>query len=67
MATFDWPALMAAGLRGLGLSPAEFWALTPVELAVKLGNGDVRAAMTRAGFDALLQAYPDQEMETDDG
>ncbi|WP_339645812.1 phage tail assembly chaperone, partial [Jannaschia helgolandensis] len=42
---FDWPALMAAGLRGLGLKPAEFWALTPAELAFLLGHGDGRLPM----------------------
>ncbi len=32
MSQFDWPSLLRAGVRGLGLRPAEFWALTPAEL-----------------------------------
>ncbi|MEL6587049.1 MAG: phage tail assembly chaperone, partial [Pseudomonadota bacterium] len=36
---FDWPLLMQAGLRGLGLKPSEFWNLTPAELAFLLGEG----------------------------
>ena len=57
---FDWPALMAAGLRGLGLKPAEFWALTPAELAFLLGHGDGRLPMDRAGLDALAARFPDK-------
>ncbi|SDZ30844.1 phage conserved hypothetical protein [Jannaschia faecimaris] len=62
----DWPALMAAGLRRLGLKPAEFWALTPAELAFLLGHGDGRLPMDRAGLDALAARFPDTE-ESKDG
>ena len=31
---FDWPGLMQAGLRGLGLTPDQFWRLTPLELRI---------------------------------
>ncbi|WP_179379792.1 rcc01693 family protein [Jannaschia marina] len=62
---FDWPALMAAGLRGLGLKPVDFWALTPAELAFLLGNGDGRLPMDRAGLDALAARFPDTEDRTD--
>lgn len=58
-ARFDWPALMAVGLRHLGLRPAEFWALTPAELALMLGQGDGRLPMDRAGLDALSARFPD--------
>ncbi|MCT4684014.1 MAG: phage tail assembly chaperone, partial [Roseicyclus sp.] len=37
---FDWPALMRVGLQGLGLAPAVFWALTPAELLMMLGEGE---------------------------
>ncbi|MGK7652587.1 phage tail assembly chaperone [Roseovarius sp. B08] len=37
-APIDWPALMRAGIRGLGLRPWEFWALTPAELELMLGK-----------------------------
>lgn len=63
---FDWPALMAAGMRGLGLSPQQFWRLTPAELAFLLGQEGGRAPMDRAGLDALLARFPDGE-ETGDG
>lgn len=62
---FDWPALMAVGLRGLGLKPAEFWALTPAELAFLLGHGDGRLPMDRAGLDALAARFPDKEDKRD--
>lgn len=63
---FDWPALMAAGMRGLGLPPDRFWALTPAELAFLLGQEGGRMPMDRAGLDALAARFPDR-METDNG
>jgi len=33
----DWPGLMRLGLGKLGLRPDQFWALTPIELAVMAG------------------------------
>lgn len=63
---FDWPALMAAGMRGLGLRPAEFWALTPAELAFLLGHGDGRLPMGRAALDALAAQFPDTEEDGDE-
>ncbi len=67
MAAFDWPALMRAGIAGLRLQPAQFWALTPAELAMLLGAGSAPTTMNRAGFEALLRAYPDQNEEPEDG
>lgn len=58
--SLDWPALMRAGLSGLHLRPDQFWRLTPAELRLMLGQG-AAPAMDRAGFDALLRAYPDVE------
>lgn len=58
-----WPALMRAGLRDLGLRPAEFWALTPAELMVMLGRDRDSGPMDRAGFDALRAAFPDERRE----
>ena len=68
----DWPGLMRAGLTrpemgGLGLRPAEFWALTPAELALMLGAGARgRAPMSRATLDALAARYPDRPKEAAD-
>jgi uncharacterized phage protein (TIGR02216 family) len=56
---FDWPGLMRAGLRGLGLRPAEFWALTPLELMLMLGREAGPGALTRARLETLLQKFPD--------
>ncbi len=66
MSGFDWAELLEAGVRGLGLRPDEFWALTPAELRLMLG---VRGneVMARARLDELLQAYPDKNGAKDDG
>lgn len=68
----DWAGLMRAGLQGPGLGglrlrPAEFWELTPAELALMLGvepgagaGAGVRAgAMSRSALDALMVRFPD--------
>jgi len=60
MSGLDWAALLRAGLRGLGLKPDEFWALSPAELALMLGQQEGRARMDRAGLSALSKAYPDK-------
>ena len=36
--TLDWPALMRAGMQGLRLTPDAFWALTPAEFQMMLGD-----------------------------
>lgn len=59
MNDFDWPALMRAGLRGLGLRPDQFWQLTPAELLMMLGEGATDAPMGRSRLEELSQAYPD--------
>lgn len=55
----DWPGLMRAGIRGLGLRPAEFWALTPAELALMLGIEASPAMMTRDRLAELAARFPD--------
>ncbi|MBA85098.1 rcc01693 family protein [Thalassobius sp. S69A] len=67
MTGFDWPALMRAGLYGLGLQPEQFWRLTPAELQILLGAGTGHAPLGRARLDELLAAYPDRNGELDDG
>lgn len=56
---FDWPALMRAGLRGLGLKPEEFWRLTPVELGLLLGEPTTARPMGRDRLAELLRQWPD--------
>lgn len=58
-AGLDWPGLMRAGMRGLGLSPREFWALTPAELALMLGVEAGPRGMDRARLAELAALYPD--------
>ncbi|MFO1139527.1 MAG: phage tail assembly chaperone [Paracoccus sp. (in: a-proteobacteria)] len=61
----DWPGLLRVGigparLGGLGLTPAEFWALTPAELALMLGIEPGKGAgMTRDRLAELVARYPD--------
>lgn len=65
MSAVDWPALMRAGMRGLGLRPSEFWALTPAELELMLGKPGGVAPLMRGRLDELMQAYPDGQEERD--
>ncbi|MGB0660659.1 MAG: rcc01693 family protein [Mangrovicoccus sp.] len=60
MAGLDWPGLMRAGMHGLRLHPAEFWALTPAELMLMLGHTGGKAMMDRAGLEELLARFPDK-------
>ena len=60
MRGLDWAGLMRAGLGGAGLRPAEFWALTPVELMVMLGREGAPAPLSRARLEELAAAYPDE-------
>jgi len=65
MSGFDWPGLMRAGMHGLGLKPAEFWALTPAELWLLLGPEAGEMPMVRTRLEQLAAAYPDHQ--TDNG
>lgn len=57
---------MRLGLGQLHLRPAEFWALTPVELQLMLGRETHRKPMLSDGLAALMAAYPDVEIEVCD-
>jgi len=59
MSGFDWPSLMRAGIKGLGLRPTEFWALSPAELLFLLGRPSHTAPLTRARLAELADLYPD--------
>ena len=64
VAGLDWPGLMRAGMRpaamgGLGLTPAQFWALTPAKLSLMLGIEPGQGAMTRDRLAALAARFPD--------
>ena len=60
-ARFDWLGLMRVGIVGRGLTPAQFWALTPAELMLMSGRGGAAAPLSRAGLDALAALYPDND------
>jgi len=64
---FDWPVLMRAGIRGLGLRPDEFWRLTPAELTLMLGQGSGSAPLSRSRLDELARAFPDTDRGLSDG
>lgn len=59
MSGLDWPGLMRAGLGGLGLLPADFWDLTPLELIILLGPQEAAMGMNRSGLEALMSRFPD--------
>ena len=63
---FNWPELLRAGVLHLRLSPEAFWALTPAELRLLMGDRG-RASLDRSGLDALLAQFPDSgEGDRDD-
>lgn len=65
MSGIDWPGLMRVGLQGLGMTPEDFWRLTPVELRMMVGPVTRTPPLTRARLDELARAYPDRR--SDDG
>jgi len=67
MTGLDWPGLMRAGLQGLRLRPAEFWALTPAELFMMLGLDEGAGPLDRAGLETLIARFPDGPKGQDNG
>lgn len=65
MTRFDWAGLMRAGIGRLKLRPAEFWALTPVELMLLLGIETAAPPMTRARLMELARSFPDRPRGSD--
>ena len=59
----DWPGMMRLGLQGLRLPPEVFWALTPAELQVMLGQSTGVGPLLRSGLDALMAAWPDEKRD----
>jgi uncharacterized phage protein (TIGR02216 family) len=53
---FPWARMMQLGLGVLKLSPAEFWAATPREIAAAFATGE---PMTRGSLDELMKSFPD--------
>ena len=63
----DWRGLMQSGLHGLGLEPAVFWRLTPVELRIMLGREQSLPPLTRARLAELAAAFPDARKDQGNG
>lgn len=61
MRRFPWDEAMGFGLGVLRRSPAEFWAMTPRELAAAMrALGVGRAGPPgRAALDELMERFPD--------
>ncbi|MFK7746318.1 MAG: rcc01693 family protein [Roseobacter sp.] len=59
MKGIDWPALMRAGMQGLGLTPNDFWALTPAELQLLMGTPAQSGPMLKSGLETLMASFPD--------
>lgn len=57
--SFPWAEMMAAGLGTLRLSPREFWAATPREIAAAFPARG-RGALPRSALDQLMQQFPDR-------
>jgi uncharacterized phage protein (TIGR02216 family) len=57
---FDWPAVMRAGMQGLGLTPDVLWRLTPAEFLLMLGDVPDAAPLGRARLEALIAQFPDK-------
>jgi len=60
-ARFPWRGLMALGFGRLALSSADFWAMTPRELAAAAEGlfGRRQPPADRASLEALMRRYPD--------
>jgi uncharacterized phage protein (TIGR02216 family) len=69
VSALDWPALLRIGVTRLRLKPDEFWALTPAELQLLLGDPGKSGPLLSTGLEALMAAYPDKEKKDygDDG
>ena len=63
-AAFPWDDAIAAGLGVLRLRPADFWSMTPRELALALrgaaGLSGPASAFSRIDLAGLMQRFPDR-------
>lgn len=61
MKPFPWAEAIGFGLGVLRLPPAQFWAMTPRELAlaIKAVRGPVYEPIGRASLNDLMSRFPD--------
>ena len=64
-APFPWNEAMAFGFGVLWRSSAEFWAMTPRELASasRAVFGAAREPVARSSLEALMRAFPDDRSD----
>lgn len=62
MTPFPWDEAIGFGLGVLRLPPAQFWAMTPRELAfaIRAVRGTVTEPLDRAALDGLMKQFPDR-------
>jgi uncharacterized phage protein (TIGR02216 family) len=56
---FPWARMMAIGFGILRLSPRDFWASTPREIAAALPYQASAQPLQRDDLDSLMQRFPD--------
>ena len=61
MNRFDWPALMRAGMHGLGLRPDQFRPLPPPSYFSFSGRTQEQRHSTARGFSISQTEFPDQD------
>ena len=61
MKPFPWAEAIGFGLGVLRLPPAQFWAMTPRELAfaIRAVRGAVPEPINRTALDELMKQFPD--------
>ncbi|PHQ60443.1 MAG: hypothetical protein COC03_02250 [Robiginitomaculum sp.] len=62
----EWPfdLWLKTAVRGFGLSPAEFWAMSVRDwLALLVRNGE--QGLARTGLSTLMNTYPDENQKRD--
>lgn len=61
MKPFPWREAIGFGLGVLRLPPAQFWAMTPRELAfaIEAVRGPTHEPIDRASLDELMSLFPD--------
>ncbi|WP_157775400.1 rcc01693 family protein [Hartmannibacter diazotrophicus] len=56
---FPWQEAMHAGLGRLRLSPRDFWAMTPRELALAIAAPRYGVAPSRSALGRMMALFPD--------
>ncbi len=57
-----WPTMLRLAVLRFGMTPEAFWRLSLSEWRA-LAGGEAGETMGRAGLEALMGAYPDEEVK----